>query len=591
MNASDFQFYPTPIELARRAWAMFKNKDFSRVLEPSAGNGDLIKGMPNFGSRYGREVPVDCCEIDIEKHATLRSLPGVNVVGMDYMQFGGGAIYSHVIQNPPFKDGVHHVLRAWESMFDGEIVSIINAETLRNPFSRERQHLARLIEHHGEVEYIKGAFLGEDVKRETAVDIALVYLRKQSHVGEDIVGSLLHDLKEENEKAQADRLAEGYKETFDLAVPATEVENQVLAFDLAVRAMRDSVIAEARANHYSSVIGMTMAEMTVGTSSDVSADKSVGWVRGQIASRYLGLKDRAWANLLRSSKIEDKLSSNAQKRMEAAFNDIKTMEFTVENIHGFLRGLMENQGSIMRQMACDVFDLITRYHSDNVVFYKGWVSNSKQRTCGMRLKKSRFVIPGNMTWAGSSSLSYEAERRLADFDRVLAMLDGKEQPDISLISVFRTHWKELTGGGRVSSSYLDVRFYPRAGTIHFYPKSQELMDKLNRMVGEHRQWLPPETEVTSEDFKRQFNDADRFDKEFRQELDAAFRQKRVGRYISEFDHPVRAIFRKDESEESAAMINDALTTVHLRHGLSADLQLEHSTNEAGQGGQLLLLAA
>ena len=35
----DLQFYPTPKELALRAWSLFKNKHFTRVLEPSAGNG------------------------------------------------------------------------------------------------------------------------------------------------------------------------------------------------------------------------------------------------------------------------------------------------------------------------------------------------------------------------------------------------------------------------------------------------------------------------------------------------------------------------------------------------------------------------
>lgn len=591
MNASDFQFYPTPITLAQRAWKMFKNKNFARVLEPSAGDGALIKGMPDFESRYSREVAVDCCEIDIAKHVILRSLPGVNVVGMDFMQYGGGAIYSHIIMNPPFATGANHVLRAWEAMFDGEIVAIINAETLRNPFSRERQHLVRLVEQHGEVEFVEGAFLGDEVQRETAVDIALVYLRKQSNVGEDIVGALMDDLKQEDEMAQADRMSDGYKEDANLAVPTTVVENHVMAFELAVRTMRDSVLAEAKANHYSGAIGMTMAEMSAQADLVATRESSTNWVRSEMTSRYLNLKDRAWANLLRSSKVESKLSSSAQRRMETAFDEIKTLEFTVTNIHGFLQGLMENQGSIMRQMACDVFDLITRYHTDNVVFYKGWVSNSKQRTCGMRLKKSRFVIPGNLNFFGSSTLSYEAERRLADFDRVLAMLDGKDAPEVSLTKVFRTHWRDLTSGERVSSSYLDVRFYPKAGTIHFFPRSQEIMDKLNRMVGEQRQWLPTEAQEPSDAFMRQYNDADRFDKELRAELDVAQRAKRAaGRYVSDFDHPLRAVMRVDEAEENAKLIDEALTKVHERHGISVDFQLQHKP-ATQEGGQQLLLAA
>lgn len=587
----DFQFYPTPLSLASKAWSKFKNKNFGRILEPSAGNGDLIKGMPGYGDRYNREYKVDCCEIDIGKHATLRSLPGVNVVGMDFLQFGGCSYYAHVVMNPPFANGVQHVLKAWESMFDGEIVAIINAETLRNPLSKERQHLARLVDQHGEVEFIEQAFVGDDVERQTKVEIALVYLRKQSQIGEDIVAGLLEDLHEDNERMKAERLADGYQETHELAVPTTRIENFVLAFDAAVRTMRDSVMAEARAGHYSAMLGSTMAELASATKMTASSNTSVEWVKNTITSRYLELKDRAWANLLRSSNVISKLSSNGQKRMEAAFDEIKTLEFTVSNIYGFLQGLMESQGGIMREMACDVFDLITRYHTDNVVFYKGWVSNSKQRTCGMRLKKSRFVIPGNMNWAGSSNLSYDAERRLADFDRVLAMLDGKDAPDVGLVEVFRNQMTRLKGGERVAGSYFEVRFYPKAGTIHFFPKSQEIMDKLNRLVGEYRKWLPPQTEKASKDFMRQYNDADRFDKELREELEIAQSARRAsGRYTSRWDSPLAGIFRTDEMERCSDEINAALTTVHERNGINVDFQLQYAPTVDSQEQMLLLPA-
>lgn len=587
---SDFQFYPTPASLATKMWTKFKNRNFTRILETSAGNGDLLKGMPYFterGARRSDPVPIDCCEIDLNKHATLRALPGVNVVGTDYLQFGGGSIYGHVIQNPPFANGVQFVLRAWNSMFDGEIVSIVNAQTIRNPNSCERQHLVRLIEQHGNVEFIETAFVGEGVERETLVEIALIYLRKQSEVGEDIVGSLIGDMSSEDASVKAERLAAGYQDANELTIPTSTVDNFVLVFGAAVKSMRDAVIAEARATHYSAMIGATMAELSSEAKIQASARSSTTWVQSELTTRYLVLKDKAWANLLRSSNVRSQLSSAAQKRMESIFNEIKTLEFTTKNICGFLLGLSENHAGIMREMACDVFDLITRFHSENVVYYKGWVSNSKQRTCGMRLKKSRFVIPGNLSWAGASSLSGEAERRLSDLDRVLAMLDGKDKPEVSLVDVFRTHMGELRRGVRVVSSYLDVRFYPGAGTIHFFPRSQEIMDRLNLMVGSHRQWLPPASETPSEDFMRQYNDADRFDKELRVEIELGLPGLPYNR--SDCDHPTRQIFREDTKDAATAAINAALTRVHERRGISVDSQLQHRA--AAEPQEMLLLAA
>ncbi|MCQ8130037.1 hypothetical protein NP596_16385, partial [Methylomonas sp. WSC-6] len=66
----NLQYYPTPEALSIKAWETFKNRQFVRVLEPSAGEGHLLQPRP-----YNRwqQIPVDCIEIDISKHPILRS--------------------------------------------------------------------------------------------------------------------------------------------------------------------------------------------------------------------------------------------------------------------------------------------------------------------------------------------------------------------------------------------------------------------------------------------------------------------------------------------------------------------------------------
>ena len=127
---NEWQFYPTPADLGRLAWSKFQNKNFVRVLEPSAGDGALMVVMPNWNDRYRSRPPVDVLEIDVTKHPLLRE-KGLNVVGLDFLQFQNGSCYSHIILNPPFSHGVHHVLKAWDIIWDGEVVAILNAETLQ----------------------------------------------------------------------------------------------------------------------------------------------------------------------------------------------------------------------------------------------------------------------------------------------------------------------------------------------------------------------------------------------------------------------------------------------------------------------------
>lgn len=567
----DLQFYPTPLELARKAWAKFKTKDFKRVLEPSAGRGDLIKAMPNFDS-YHRTVKVDVCEIDFEKHPNLRSISGVSVVGHDFMSFGGGAIYSHIIANPPFAYGVSHALKMWDCLYDGEIVVILNAESIKNPYSKERQLLVSYIERYGSVEFLESEFDTDETQRKTKVEVALVYLKKTSEVTSFVAGDIISDLEKENNKATAKSMSDEYSTYQELAIPNTSIENMVLVFQSAVKVMREAILTEAKANYYSNLIGKTMAEILSGTSNTSST--SVDWVRSEFEKRYIILKDKAWANVLRSSQITSKLSSAAQQRIESEFNTIKELEFSIANVEGFLRGLIENQTKIKLDMACDVFDTIVRYHTDNLVFYKGWKSNDNHRTCGMRIKTTRFVLPRNGFY--SNSLDWDSKKRLSDFDKVFAMLDGKETPDTSLVYIFDNYFQQLKNGARLSSSYFDVRFYPGTGTIHFFPTDKDLIEKFNILVGQHRKWLPPSDVTASKSFWDQFKKAEKLDKQVRT---AVYKYHNAnGRKF--WNNPISDLFQTGHNADSAVkangIVDSIITEVLTSNGMPTEYYIENT---------------
>lgn len=581
----DLQFFPTPKTLARRAWAKFSNRNFARILEPSAGDGALAGCFKDDDDRYyhGRLPEIDCCEIDLTKHAALRE-QDFNVVGLDFMQMSDASQYTHCIMNPPFREGVQHVLKAWSLMWDGEIVAIINAETVHNQFSKERQMLGRLIEQFGEVEFIEDAFAGSDARRKTPVEVALLYLRKEADYKLDIVGNLLEELRPDN--AGGKSLAAGYQEQQAVALPASVIENAVIAFDAAVKSMRDEVFAGAKAEYYASLLGDTMAVRN-GGAEESSKDNSIKGVQEALAKKYRKLKDRAWSGILRSSNVTTRLSSAAQKRVESEFAEISKLTFNVSNIYGFLCGIAESQGAIQMEMALDIFDLFSRFHSDNTVFYKSWKSNDRHRTCGMRLKTTRVVLPGHKTESYHSGLPYESRRQLADFDKVFAMLDMRIEPEYGLERACNENFNELRLGGRIKSSYFDVRYYPGAGTLHFFPTNKVLVDRLNRLVGKMRKWLPPEGEKVDEQFWLQFDQAERFDKEIRAEV----AKGNVGRHW--WYSPFEKVFNGSDSErtEAGQKVDAAITTVLERHGINGDFQIGSTAAQQEQRQILLLEAA
>lgn len=566
----DFQYFPTPEALVKRAWAKFQNREFVRVLEPSAGMGHLAKGRPNHSASdwHRRPDPVDCIEIDVSKHAQLRS-DGFTVVGLDFLQFNGaGAIYSHVIMNPPFADGAKHVLKAWDLLYDGEIVAIVNAETIRNPFSKERELLVRLVEEHGDVEFIEGAFAVSEAERKTDVEVALVYLKKTAPFGKTLMDGVFDGLAQEGHNG----LDAGYQDIQALAIPANFIENSVLTFNAAVRAMRKSVFAEARAARCESLLGQTMAQMNAEKEGKKSFDSSLEQVRRELHKRYDNYKDRAWAGILRSTDVTSRLSSAAQKRLESEFETIKQLEFTVSNVYGFLGGLIAKQGEISIEMCCDVFDEISKYHSDNSHFYMGWKSNDAHRTAGMRIKTTRFVLPGNATESWNRGLPWDSMQRLRDFDKVFAMLDSKQSPEIGLADVFDNRFDELRGGERVSASYFDVRYYPKRGTIHFFARDKKLVERLNRLVGRHRQWLPPEGERVSDAFWLQYDKAEDFDKEVRTEV---LRGERWGDPFWKMQCGYG-----DERKAAADKVAGAIAKVLEKHGIDPNAMLEAPRQES-----------
>ena len=81
--------------------------------------------------------------------------------------------------NPPFDNGDEHFLKAWDIARNTTIVCLLNAETLRNPYSANRKLIYKIIEDNGgTIEYIQNAFATSE--RPTKVEIALIRISKRT---------------------------------------------------------------------------------------------------------------------------------------------------------------------------------------------------------------------------------------------------------------------------------------------------------------------------------------------------------------------------------------------------------------------------
>lgn len=596
----DFQFYPTGAHTAARMWAKFK-RPISHLVEPSAGSGALIRyAKEGFQSLTDDEIPwlkeipdedvgvgrfqtnlreharkkfsgireISVVEIDLQHHPVLKEL-GAKVLGYDFLQVQSLATASHVIMNPPFRDGCAHVLHAWDKVYDAEIVAIVNAETVKNAYSRDRQRLVELIEQHGSVEFLQDQFV-DDVERKTDVEVALIHLEKVPVRYLDMDAMLSGLKRGDNGMSEVDPQV-----CSALALPSNFIHDTFVRFEQAVEAARMASETLALSDKLTSGLGITLEEMQakgVGNDFRETLSSIRETANNDFKERYLNIKQRAWAQILRSSLLTDKLSNQARRKIEASAASIYDMEFSIANVHGFLAGVIESMGDIYRDMVCDLFDTIIERSSDNVVFYKSWKSNQKHRI-GVRIRKSRFIIP-NFHISYGNSLSYESVQFLSDIDKVFGYLHGITGAYDGLVQGFNTHRPE--SGERISTRFFDVRFYKGASTMHFFPKSEDVVEKINRFVGKLRHWIPSEMEEANSDFQKQYDKGETYTKDYLE----AYRNSARNSYG--LDRPAIQLLREikaigDEDRPELDRLERAIEAVHDSKGLHCGPALKAST--------------
>src|SRR5690606_12136196 len=128
-----------------------------------------------------RNARIDAIEKD-ERLAGLLMSEGITVVWDDFLTYQTYKEYDYIIMNPPFSNGVDHVLKALELAENQlgycEIYAILNKETINNAFSAKRQELLRKLDEHGaEIRYVKDGFI--DAERKTDVEVALITAKIQ----------------------------------------------------------------------------------------------------------------------------------------------------------------------------------------------------------------------------------------------------------------------------------------------------------------------------------------------------------------------------------------------------------------------------
>lgn len=511
------QFYPTPPSVARKMLADLDFRMIQTVLEPSAGKGDLIMTMAQEYSRYGHSrhtLDVDCCEIDPYLRSILKynfseekrrelidkdgrwsseanALESVNarIVHDDFLTYRTYKHYDLILMNPPFATGARHLIRAIEMQKNGGgVVCLLNAETIRNPYTAERKLLVDLLNKYGaEIRYIEDAF-SDDAERKAAVDVAIVRLhfipeREESTIWERMKKAVDEDIDEQDAELHA--LVPGDYIEQAITLYRTEVA-ATMAFVREYKAL--SPYMSRRLDAKDSFDSAPILTLTV---------KDDNYVRGFDYQKYMRtVRLKYWYALFENKKFIGRLTSELQTQYREQVDRMADYEFSAFNIKQIALEMNASLTQGVEKAIIDLFDKLTVEHSwfpecaNNRHYYNGWATN-KAHKIGKKCIIPTYGMFSSYSWSKETFDVSTAYKVISDIEKAFNYLDGGRTDDIDLDARLRT--ANAQGQTRnIECKYFKIDLFKKGTThIKFLPEAMPLVERLNIYASQKKGWLPP----------------------------------------------------------------------------------------------------
>jgi hypothetical protein len=481
-------FYPTPHSLINKMLSKLDFKMISSVLEPSAGKGDLVdeiikKFQYAHSTYYNREAKwdIDCIEIDKNLQYILKG-KSYRVIHDDFLTFETYKTYDAIIANFPFSEGDKHLLKALSMQENGgQIVCLLNAETIKNPFSNIRKDLTRkLTELNATIEYIQNTFI--DAENKTYVEVALIYVNIEKPEEKSIIIDQLKQQEQFREEATYNNnnniinadFIKGIIEQYNFEIKAG------LKLIAEYNAMKPLMLNSFKTDYTSS----TILELTLKDRQRFDTDTLENGYIKQIRMKY-------WSALFMSDQFMGLFTSNLRQKYYDMVRELKDYDFSLYNITTIKQQLNSEMIKGVEDTILKLFeDFSNKYHwydetSKNVHYYSGWKTNKAWKI------NKKVIIPlnGFNSWDSRIDYDYKIIERLTDIEKVFNYLDGGLTEDINIKETL----KFAEGYGetkKIKLKYFLVTFFKK-GTCHIEFTDLDLLHKFNVFGSQRKGWLPP----------------------------------------------------------------------------------------------------
>lgn len=522
-------FYPTPQPIIDKMLQGIKWEQVETILEPSAGKGDLAKGiiraynLNNY--RRSRKCDIDCIELDKnlqqvlkyefsrerkkELHTQLDNLrrtthryydrgdsqieidikvaeSNFKLVGDDFLNFETFKKYDYIIANPPFDNGDKHLLKMIEMQkrTGGKIICLLNAETIRNPYTAVRKDLInQLTDLNADIEFIEDGF--KTAERRTDVEIALIKIdvpepKLQSFIFKDLKQK---EFAKEQEINECNALAEN--DFLRQIVKMYEFEAQAgINLINEFRAIKPYILSdfdtEGKSNSILNIVfygsGRTYDNVT--------------------PNEYLKLiRRKYWKQLFTNEKFVGTLTSNLREQLMSRVDELCDYDFSLYNIYSIQVEISQSMIKGVEDTILNLFEEFSYKHSwydetsKNTHYYNGWKTNKAY------IINKKVIIPlqaFNTSWKGEKYLEmsrYNFIKKMRDIEKVFNYLDDGSAQTIDLHTVLKAA-EENNQTKQIDTKYFMIDVYKK-GTTHITFKNLDLLAKFNLFGSQRKGWLPP----------------------------------------------------------------------------------------------------
>ena len=513
MYKDNKDLYPTPEWLVKKMLSKvdFRNQKIKNILEPSAGLGNIIDVI---NSDINRHSSYNVCAIEIDnKCRNVLLSKNVKVIDSDFLAYNGLEQFDLIIANFPFSDGDKHLHKAIDVLFSGQIVCLLNAETIKNPYSNSRKDLvSKLNKLDAKIEYIQNAFSNAD--RKTNVETALIYISKIRDVETELFNDVsssedsFNDLKDSFEVATKDNIhniVQRYNQDKET------VTNQIMDFYKNYKKVSKyltlAVIGEDIQRHSQNVKQDTK-ELT-----EIMKDKLNNFVTK--------LKRDYWLEAMQLNEIKSRLTSQKKQELQSELNKYCNMDFTENNIKIFIDNLIANYPKMIDEAIDYMFDKFTMYafrdgrnvnneYSKNIHLFNGWKTNTAFKV------NKKIILPFRAEYG--NRLYSDKIDFLNDIDMVFNYFDNNNlqnnlleytEPTGYKTNISTTNTAEIVAGNlvlgetkNIKTRYFTITFYLK-GTVHLVFNDLDMLRRFNIFIGKKRNYLPSDYGYTA---KQEFKD-------------------------------------------------------------------------------------